>query len=117
MATVLLVDDHVVFRRSARALLEEDGIVVVGEAGTGRDALAMADLLRPDIVVLDIELPDISGFEVAARLTRAASRPSVILTSSRDAEAYGRRVAGTAAVCFIPKDALAGSLVLQMAGR
>ena len=75
MHTILIVDDHAGFRHQARALLEADGFVVIGEADDGATGLAAARALRPDLVLLDIGLPDIEGFEVARELAarRAAT--------------------------------------------
>ena len=76
MPTVLVVDDHQGFRSRARLLLEADGYEVVGEAADGRSALAEARRLRPDLVLLDVQLPDLDGFEVAAQITgRRTRRP------------------------------------------
>src|SRR5207249_10859 len=83
--TVLIVDDHPSLRVTARALLEAEGFDVVGEAEDGAGALAAARRLRPDVVLLDVQLPDIDGFEVAARLASNGGRPAIVLTSSRDA--------------------------------
>ena len=84
MPTVLVVDDHPGFRSRARLLLEADGYEVVGEAADGEAAVAEARRLEPDLVLLDVQLPDLDGFEVAARLTGAEAPPAVVLTSSRD---------------------------------
>src|SRR5437763_2445345 len=81
---VLIVDDHPSFRASARSLLEEEGYEVVGEAADGAEALRAAALLQPDWVLLDVQLPDIDGFEVARRLAISDHPPQVVLTSSRD---------------------------------
>jgi len=70
--SALIVDDHAGFRRMARALLEADGFGVVGEAGDGETALIEAARLRPGLVLLDVQLPDLDGFEVAVRLARLA---------------------------------------------
>jgi CheY-like chemotaxis protein len=75
--TVLIVDDHEEFRRTARELLEADGVRVVGEAADGESALAEAARLRPGVVLLDIQLPDIDGFEVAARLAADGDPPAL----------------------------------------
>jgi DNA-binding NarL/FixJ family response regulator len=79
--TVLIVDDHEGFRQVARALLEADGIEVVGEAADGESAITEAERLRPQLVLLDVQLPGIDGFEVAARLGEASDPPAVVLTS------------------------------------
>lgn len=84
--TVLIVDDHPSFRRFARRLFEEAGFTVVGEAEDGRSAVASAKALRPDLVLLDVMLPDASGIEVAERIAPDAS---VLLVSSRSAEDLG----------------------------
>ena len=106
--TVLIVDDHDGFRRDARALLEADGFEVVGEAADGEAAVAAATRLHPGLVLLDIQLPDVDGFEVALRLAAAADPPAVVLTSSRAASAYRRRLAQTPARGFVPKNELSG---------
>lgn len=105
--TVLIVDDHDNFRASARKLLESEGYIVVGEAATGTEALRLAEALRPDLVLLDVQLPDLDGFEVTERLYGLEHAPDVVLTSSRDD--YASAVAGTSARGFVPKDELSGS--------
>lgn len=116
--TVLIVDDHPAFRASARRLLELDGFEVVGEAADGAAALELAGQLDPELVLLDIALPDLSGFEVAERLVPATSK--VILTSSRTSRDLGRRLERSGALGFIPKDELSGGALhdlLQRAGE
>jgi DNA-binding NarL/FixJ family response regulator len=107
-ATVLIVDDHGGFRDLARAMLERAGYDVVGEAADGASALAAAARLRPNVVLLDIQLPDIDGFAVGERLAAAADPPTIVLISSRDAAAYRRRLADSPARGFIPKNDLTG---------
>src|SRR5262249_1276814 len=107
--TVVIVDDHDGFRSSVRALLEAEGFEVVGEAGDGVSALAAVDRLHPSIVLLDIQLPDIDGFEVAERLAQAGDPPVGVLVSTRDIPAYGRRLAGSPARGFISKSELSGN--------
>ena len=104
--TVLIVDDHASFRRSARTLLELEGYEVVGEAADGASALELVDRLRPGLVLLDIALPDTSGFDVAERL--AVGGAKVVLTSSREQRDLGRRVSRSGAIGFVPKDRLSG---------
>jgi len=107
--TVVIVDDHAGFRSSARALLEAEGFDVVGEAGDGASGLAAVGLLRPRVVLLDIQLPDIDGFEIAERLAGAGDPPVVVLVSTRGISAYRRRLARSPARGFISKSELSGS--------
>jgi CheY-like chemotaxis protein len=106
---VLLVDDDVRFRSVARGLLASWGFDVVAEAGTGRDALAAAAAHRPSVVLLDIQLPDLDGFEVARLLLAADAAPVVVLISTREAIDFGRRVSDSGAVGFITKSMLSGT--------
>lgn len=101
--SVLIVDDHPSFRASARLLLESEGWEVVGEAADGARAIAAARELQPDLVLLDIQLPDIDGFEVSTRLASNGHGPPVILVSSRDCEDYGSLAFRVGARGFIPK--------------
>ena len=107
--TILIVDDHATFRRAARALLQAEGFDVVGEAGDGRSALAEADRLRPGIVLLDIQLPDIDGFLVAAALDRRDDPPVVVLISSRDEASYAPQLATARVAGFLSKSRLTGA--------
>ena len=107
--TVLIVDDHACFRASARKLLESEGFDVVGEAGDGTSAQAMSARLCPDLILLDVQLPDIDGFEVAARVTRDAGAPAVILISSREACDFGPLVQSSGARGFVAKGELCGA--------
>ena len=102
------MDDHAGFRATARKLLAARGFDVVGEAADGEQALEAAARLRPDVVLLDVQLPGISGFEVAAQLTSNGSNPDVVLTSSRDAAEFGGLVERSGARGFIPKAQLSG---------
>jgi two-component system response regulator EvgA len=117
VSTVLIVDDHPSFRLQARALLEAAGHVVAGEAQTGLSAIEMAGSTKPEIVLLDIGLPDIDGFEVARRLAVTSEPPVVVLTSSRDAAAYGPRLGASPAVGFIAKDELSGPALAALVAR
>jgi DNA-binding NarL/FixJ family response regulator len=114
--SVLIVDDHPSFRGTARALLEEEGFEVVGEAENGTGALRAAGELRPDVVLLDVHLPDFDGFEVATRLTRNGSGPKVVLTSSRDFADFGKLVADSGAIGFVPKAELSGAALAALLG-
>jgi DNA-binding NarL/FixJ family response regulator len=114
--TLLIVDDHPGFRSLARRLLAADGFEVVGEAADGHAAIAAARELRPDVVLLDIQLPGIDGFEAAERLRDGAAVPAVVLTSSRDRADYGPRLDGCGARGFIPKTELSGAAVRAVMG-
>jgi len=112
--TVLIVDDHADFRASARALLEAEGFDVVGEAAGSEQAVAEAARLRPEIVLLDIQLPGDDGFAVAERLAAESSGAAVVLISSRDAAAYGPRLDAAAARGFIAKRMLSGEALAAL---
>jgi DNA-binding NarL/FixJ family response regulator len=106
---ILIVDDHGGFRTAASRVLEAGGFDVVGEAADGAQALDAVARLHPDAVLLDVQLPDIDGFEVAHRLRANGHSPTVVLTSSRDAIEFGSLVARSGARGFIPKADLSGS--------
>jgi DNA-binding NarL/FixJ family response regulator len=108
-ARVLIVDDHPAFRAAARRLLEIEGYDVVGEAEDGQSGIDAACELLPDVVLLDIQLPDCDGFEVAERLSGCPHRPAVVLTSSRDPSDYGPALATAPACGFVPKAELSGA--------
>ncbi len=109
--TVLIVDDHPTFRATARLLLTAEGYAVVGEAGDGESAVRAARELRPDLVLLDVQLPDMDGFEVARPL---GGGPRVVLVSSRDEADYGPLVRESGAVGFIPKGELSGEALREV---
>ena len=112
--TLLIVDDHAAFRTTARALLECDGWDVVGEAGDGTSGLAAARALRPDVVLLDVRLPDIDGFTVAERLTAENGAPAVIVTSSSDDPLYPERARESGARGFVAKHDLPGAALARL---
>ena len=114
--TVLIVDDHAAFRASARALLQAEGFDVIGEAANGAAAVEAVAALRPEIVLLDIQLPDLDGLAVAEQLAAAPDPPAVVLISSRDAAAYGPRLQATPARGFIPKSGLSGEALAAITG-
>lgn len=114
--TVLIVDDHPTFRATAKWLLESEGFEIVGEAVDGESAVEAARRLRPEVVLLDVQLPDIDGFEVARRLTANGASPAVVLTSSRDACDFGPLVAGSGARGFVPKAELSGAALNDLLG-
>jgi DNA-binding NarL/FixJ family response regulator len=113
--SVLIVDDHADFRAFARALLQADGFEVVGEAHDGASALAMARVLKPALVLLDVQLPDLDGFAVCEELAGDDDAPVIVLTSSRDASTYRRRLGASRARGFIAKDELSGPGLASLA--
>jgi DNA-binding NarL/FixJ family response regulator len=117
MSTILIVDDDPRFRAQARDVLAADGFVVIGEAVDGASGLEAAQALQPDFVLLDIGLPDIEGFEVARTLAVDGPPPWVVLTSSRDARAYGRRLTNGHFLGFIPKERISGTAIRALVER
>lgn len=113
-STILVIDDHGGFRATARRMLERDGWTVVGEAADGRSGLAAVAELAPDVVLLDIGLPDVDGFEVAEHLAQRADAPSIVLVSSRDRTSYGERITESRAAGFLSKDELDGPTVRSL---
>ena len=101
--TVLIVDDNDVFRSSARAVMQAAGYDVIGEAGDISGAIAQVHALHPDIVLLDIQLPDGDGFTLADQLAIEDQAPTVVLISSRERADYGSRVDDAHAAGFISK--------------
>ena len=106
---VLIVDDHPSFRASARRMLESEGFEVVAEAGSGAEALEAANTWNPELVLLDVHLPDVQGFDVAERLTMNGSAPAIVLTSSRDLADLGPVRDRCDVRGFIPKAELSGA--------
>ena len=114
--TLLIVDDHEEFRRSASALLRAEGFDVVGEAADGPQTIEAVARLRPDVVLLDIQLPGIDGLSVAEQLAAGPDPPAVVLISSRDAPAYGPRLQHAPARGFIRKSDLSGEAITALLG-
>jgi DNA-binding NarL/FixJ family response regulator len=105
---VLIVDDHATFRASARLLLESEGFEVVGEAADGESAIEQTAALAPELVLLDVQLPGLNGFEVASRVTGSDGAPAVILVSSRDGGDFGPMITACGARGFVAKAELSG---------
>jgi DNA-binding NarL/FixJ family response regulator len=110
----IVVDDHATFRASARRLLELTGYDVVAEAGDGASGLALVRALEPELVLLDVALPDMSGFDVADALAGGPS--TIVLVSSRDPADLGRRAQKSGAVGFISKDRLSEETLRELVG-
>jgi DNA-binding NarL/FixJ family response regulator len=114
MATIVIVDDDPRFRGIARRLLESEGFEVIGEASDGGEALSVARELEPDIVLLDVQLPDIDGIEVASQLTADGSGAAIVLTSTRDESDFGPQLAQSGARGFVPKGEISAERITSL---
>jgi DNA-binding NarL/FixJ family response regulator len=114
---VLIVDDHERFRALARRTLLADGYDVVGEAADGAGAVAEVARLHPDLVLLDVGLPDVSGLDLARELTAGDGGPDVVLVSTRDAEDYAHLAREHGALGFLPKAELSGDALQALLAR
>src|SRR6478609_9859412 len=114
--TVLIVDDHAGFRRRVRAVLQDEGYDVVGEAPDGESAIRMAVDLCPDVVLLDVVLPGLDGFETCERLVPGGVGPAVVLTSTYDPSTFRDRIVASRARGFLPKSEISGSALDRLAG-
>jgi DNA-binding NarL/FixJ family response regulator len=106
---VLVVDDDAGFRRAVRDLLVADGFDVVAEAGSAEEAVEVARLTNPEVVLLDVRLPGVDGITAAERLSRLSPRPDVVLVSTRAASTYGPRLRGAPVRGFVAKGDLSGA--------
>jgi DNA-binding NarL/FixJ family response regulator len=118
---VLLADDHALVRAGIRALVERiDGVEVVGQAGDGREALQMIKKQRPDIVLLDITMPGLNGFEVLDQTVKECPEVSVIVLSVHETEEYAMRALNLGAMGYLPKSAASTELeqaIRSVAGK
>jgi DNA-binding NarL/FixJ family response regulator len=110
--TVLIVDDHPSFRASARRMLEADGYCVVGELDNGEGVVAAVEKLNPQVVLLDVHLPDIDGFEVMRRLIDANDAPpQMVLVSSHDFSDLDEAVGASGVRGFVAKSELSAEAI------
>ena len=108
---VLIADDHALVRAGIRALVEKiKGVVVVGEAGKGSEALELVEELEPDLMLLDVTMPDGGGFEVLAHVTKQFPGIRVIVLTVHDAGEYAIRALREGAAGFLPKSAASTEL-------
>jgi DNA-binding NarL/FixJ family response regulator len=112
--TVLIVDDHPSFRTSVRRVLEDAGYEVIGEAEDGTSGVDAARALCPSLVLLNVQLPDMNGFEIAARLVELDNPPTVVLTSSREGAEFTEMVTRSGASGFVPKAELSGHALAEL---
>jgi CheY-like chemotaxis protein len=115
----LIVDDSPPFLAAARGLLEREGVTVVAVASTSAEALQRAEELRPDVMLVDIDLGGESGLDLARRLHREASMapPRVILISTHAEQDYADLIAASPAVGFLPKTALSAGAIRDLLAR
>ncbi|GAC1444115.1 MAG: hypothetical protein NVSMB55_19620 [Mycobacteriales bacterium] len=112
--SVLIVDDHAGFRSRTRQLLERYGFTVLGEAADGATAVTEVRRLQPDLVLLDVQLPDADGISLVSDLMQASIGLQVVLVSARDRDSYGDRLSATTA--FLCKDELSGAALSNLVG-
>jgi CheY-like chemotaxis protein len=115
--TLLIVDDHEGFRSFVASMLDGDEFTVTGIAEDGETALEAVASLRPDLVLLDIQLPGIDGFEVASRISRTPSPPAIVLTSTRDAADFGARLRSAPVLGFVPKHEMSVGAISDLLAR
>ena len=114
---LLIVDDDPRFRQLMKLLLADASeFEVVGEAHKGSSALSATEELHPDVVLLDVNLPDTTGFELAPKLAGVNGAPAVVLTSSRGDEAYARLAEEAGASGFVPKHELSAAAIVSALG-
>ena len=112
---LLIVDDNTHFLAAARGLLEREGMTVVGVASTGADAMRLADSLRPDLTLVDVDLGEESGFDLALRLTEAdGGTAPVILISAYPEEDLADLVDASAALGFLPKSSISAKAIKDL---
>ena len=111
MISIVIADDHTLFREGLRRLLsEKDDIEIVGEVGGGREALEMCKQLKPDILLLDLEMPGMDGFEVSRQLIASKSRVKIIMLTMHASEEYAFRLIKSGVSGFLAKDITAKEL-------
>ncbi len=114
LLSVVIVDDDARFRSVAAGLLASSGFTIVGEAADGTAGVSISTRTRPDLVLVDIRLPDIDGFEVARRLLASPVPPAVVLVSTLEAADFGRRIRTSGARGFITKASLSGDTLRRL---
>jgi two-component system, NarL family, response regulator NreC len=111
-ARILLADDHAVVRKGFRLILEtQPDMEVVGEASNGRDIVALAEQLKPDIVVMDVSMPELNGIEATRRVTQVSPRTRVLALSMHKDSVYVREILRAGAKGYLLKDAADGDLL------
>ena len=110
----LIVDDNAGYLAAARALLEREGVAVVGVASSCAEAVQLAGELRPDVALVDIDLGDESGFDVARRLAGAGGSSQVVLISAYPEGDFAELIAASPAVGFLAKSNVSAESILEL---
>src|SRR5271155_3276141 len=109
---ILLADDHAVVRQGFKMILgEQADMEIVGEAGNGREALQLAESLKPDLVVMDVAMPELNGIEATRRMIDVAPHARVVALSMHKDSVYVREILRAGARGYLLKDSVAGDLV------
>lgn len=114
MKSFVIVDDHPRFRKLARLILERAGYTVLGEAADAASGISTARELTPDVVLLDVNLPDGSGFDVADHLCEDDPSPAIVMTSTYGSSDYESLARSSGARGFVPKDELSGAAISRV---
>jgi DNA-binding NarL/FixJ family response regulator len=110
--TILLCDDHTLFREGIKAIFKDDAFIeIVGEAGNGRAAVSKAQRLRPDVVLMDIAMPDLTGFDATRRILKAAPKTKVLILTMYEEEEVITRCLDAGAAGYVLKDAPRSDLI------
>jgi two-component system response regulator NreC len=112
---VLLADDHPIMRAGIRLLLQDEpDVEIVGEVGSGREAVQVARQLRPDVVIMDITMPDMDGFEATRQITRSCPGVAVLALTMHDSEEYFFEILSAGAAGYVPKKAAPTDLLTAL---
>jgi DNA-binding NarL/FixJ family response regulator len=114
--TVLIVDDSARFRRIARAVIEDAGLSVIAEAADAGSAIALAAAAQPDVILLDVSLPDGSGLAAVDPILDVAPATRIIIISARSASELGEALATSRAASFFPKERFSARALLEVLG-
>ena len=101
---VLIVDDQLPFREASRMVVEmTDGFAVAGEAGNGEEAVELAQSLRPDLILMDVQMPGIDGLEATRQISQLDDPPPVVVMSTHESGDYRQTAVAAGAIAFVPK--------------
>lgn len=110
MKDILIADDHPIFRAGLRKIIEDEGYRVVAEAGDGRSCISSAEIIKPDVVILDLAMPGIDGYEVLRWLSNNLPNTTVIIVSMHSSTAYAKKAKELGARAFVAKEDAASEI-------